>query len=585
MYLWTPFTIVLSGLVHRALSQNPISLPWSSTSYGPDGPWQAVQVSVGASNVSLYPSGGQVSYVLLVDACADGSGDCTSRKGGLYDVQASQRKNDSGEFDHTPPGSWQSRGIMNFTDNGTLLLDDIAFVPNESRPMKVAAERMLLWALDSLNSTLPSGFSYAQRIGSLALGQSPSPYKVKMTNQAAFQDVQTFIGALQQTHGVPSNSWGLHSGSAKLGIPPSLTIGGYDMNRAVGAVLTQSFSNDDHSPIAYLNDIRVVLNGSESAPSRTSSNLMAANGTNPLPVTINPSVPYLFLPEAVCAGMAQWLQLDPVSKVNLYTWNTANDIYTSMRRTSGSALQLHFTTTTVADFVIKVPLSLLDLTLEPPLSDVPTPYLPCAPMQPNKYALGRAFLQAAYLAVDFDQQQFHLAQAPGPGLNRTENLTALTPGTTALSTAPEASFAASWSDAPESAAQASGTAPPSKPPSQDLLSSGAIAGIVGALAGALGLSIAAALLIQRARPRKGPSDEATRTTTKESMQSDAVEAAEAEVVEAGGPEAAELSGAVSVEADGKAVPVEMDSLGWNAPSKNDAAERTTSSTVERTETA
>ena len=68
-----------------------------------------------------------------------------------------------------------------------------------------------------------------------------------------------------------------------------------------------------------------------------------------------------------------------------------------------------------------MPISLLKLTLTAPLVKTPTQYFPCNPFDWGKsyggYALGKAFLQAAFLGVNWQLDgngNWFLAQAPGP---------------------------------------------------------------------------------------------------------------------------------------------------------------------------
>jgi hypothetical protein len=71
--------------------------------------------------------------------------------------------------------------------------------------------------------------------------------------------------------------------------------------------------------------------------------------------------------------------------------------------------------------MIKVPFSLLNVTLDIPIVEKPTPYIPYHSYTLNpdnkndRYKLGRAFLQAAYIGRNWASQMTWLGQAPGPG--------------------------------------------------------------------------------------------------------------------------------------------------------------------------
>lgn len=72
-----PFTLLLCWLLaatSTVRADSPFELSWSDESYGPDGPWQAVTVSIGvgaAQNVPLYPGGRWSTYIMSTDICDD----------------------------------------------------------------------------------------------------------------------------------------------------------------------------------------------------------------------------------------------------------------------------------------------------------------------------------------------------------------------------------------------------------------------------------------------------------------------------------------------------------------------------------
>jgi hypothetical protein len=70
------------------------------------------------------------------------------------------------------------------------------------------------------------------------------------------------------------------------------------------------------------------------------------------------------------------------------------------------------------NITIRVPFSLLNLTLTSPIISTPTLYFPCFPGQApgGIFSLGRSFLQAAFIGVNWRTGNgvWFLAQAPGP---------------------------------------------------------------------------------------------------------------------------------------------------------------------------
>ena len=136
--------------------------------------------------------------------------------------------------------------------------------------------------------------------------------------------------------------------------------------------------------------------------------------------------PYLSLPKSTCDAIAANLpvQFDP--GLGLYLWEISDSRYVQIID-SASYLSFVFTadSTETSSYVnINVPWKLLNLSLDVPILGTPTPYFPCSPYDDSlgnlrPYALGRAFLQSAFFAVNWRPLQpdggvWFLAQAPGP---------------------------------------------------------------------------------------------------------------------------------------------------------------------------
>lgn len=69
---------------------------------------------------------------------------------------------------------------------------------------------------------------------------------------------------------------------------------------------------------------------------------------------------------------------------------------------------------------IKVPFALLNLTLKSPIVSTPQQYFPSRPFYANngsrKYEFGKAFLQATFIGMNWGENKWFMAQAPGPGI-------------------------------------------------------------------------------------------------------------------------------------------------------------------------
>jgi len=154
--------------------------------------------------------------------------------------------------------------------------------------------------------------------------------------------------------------------------------------------------------------------------------LLRANGssTTSLPVHPRPGVPHLYLPQDTCDAIASHLPVTYSPEFNLYLWNTNDQAYSDII-SSPHHLSFTFTSEEEDDSqnnnkkkTVNVPFALLNLTLTSPIVSSTTQYFPCKPWTPDTtgYTLGSSFLQAAFLAQNWQTNKLFLAQAPGPRL-------------------------------------------------------------------------------------------------------------------------------------------------------------------------
>ncbi|MCJ1265655.1 hypothetical protein MMC22_005535 [Lobaria immixta] len=413
------FVSVLASLPLSNAKQSgssPLQLNTSSKSYGPDGPWHAVTVWLGSERtaIDLYPGGQYGSIILSDQACESTSSPCGS--GGVFNGRNSITfDNHSIQYD-----AFKSNPVISW-DTGALKYRGVA----EYAMDRLAGDRDLHWTVQNLSIILasnismvyPDGSRYPPQVGKLALG-SPAVNQT-FTADGPSINASLLTGSLEEQNQVSSSSYGLHVGSASLGPELSLWIGGYDASRITGLVSVQPIQDQwcvidlldigigvDHggSPFSFTSRDRLLTDVSSSAPS--------------ISVTMDPSAPYLALPNSTCAAIAKNIPVTYQTKYGLYFWNV-DDVQYQRIVTSPSYLSFTFRASgpSITRLVIKVPFKLLNLTLEAPLIDKPTFYFPCQPPQDSStYSLGRAFLQAAFLGVNWDEEPptWYLAQAPGP---------------------------------------------------------------------------------------------------------------------------------------------------------------------------
>lgn len=417
--LWIPF-------LGHALCARPRELKWSDKSFGPDGPWQAVTISIGSnssnfvrpvSDLAVYPGGAWESRILQASICDNKtlSQVCYGDYAGLFDSDRSVTL-DNHSIELPPYGTWE----------------DLNWGYTAAAPIHAKARRGKDWMVIGGASipevdlitvsagwqTYPGGHAYPLQVGTLSLGAP----EINQTFGNNIKINTTFINSylFEQggSHGIPSYSYGLHIGSAALRIPGSLFLGGYDQNRAIGEVSAQPFSSGSF-PIGLLDiGIGVAEGGSPWDYSNKIDLLAHANSslTSGLNVIVDPSNPYLYLPQSSCDAIAAELPVTYQPDYGLYFWNKSNPQYDRIV-TSPSHLAFTFRKNGLnnENITINVPFALLNLTLEAPLVDTPTQYFPCMATNSTP-ALGRAFLQAAFIGVNWlGPQKWYLAQAPGPG--------------------------------------------------------------------------------------------------------------------------------------------------------------------------
>ncbi|PQE25164.1 Peptidase aspartic protein [Rutstroemia sp. NJR-2017a BVV2] len=443
---------------------------WSDKTYGPDGPWQAISVNLGtpSQSIDLLPGGVWTANILGKSVCDD-KDDCLASNAGLFDTSASTsytQINDSGVISDTTFAS-QAGALPMLDGSAHTGLDTLSISIDGSDDKTIDDFELLV--IESAHQPLANGSKYVPEIGTLALGSPDSNQSFSDTNLTG----QYLSSALYSQGKIPSNSFGLHIGSAALNIPGSLVLGGYDESRVLEPIITQTSSNGTF-PLSLV-DLSIVVSEGYSPFSfnGTKSGLLFNKGTaaasnNVLPVNIDPSVPYFYLPTSTCDILASYLPIIYEPSLRLYLWNTTSLLYKPIT-TSPSFLSFNLSTSTGDTANIQVPFSLLTLNLTGSLSNTsePTPYFPCQPSTLPSFStpvwtLGRAFLQAAFFGVNWSgkssssdetnsnsdintQAPFFLAQAPGPSIP-TQKIISLSPSTSFLS-APDnpPTFYSTWS--------------------------------------------------------------------------------------------------------------------------------------------
>jgi len=293
----------------------------------------------------------------------------------------------------------------------------------------------------------------------------------------------------------------------------SLVLGGYDSSRCLTDPIVSSFDT------VQLRSIALNVSSGGYAYLNTDSayvpDLLRANGSavNNIPVHPRPGVPHLYLPKDTCDAIASHLPVTYSSEFNLYLWDTEKQAYKDIV-SSPHYLAFTFASDNGNESTISVPFALLNLTLTSPIVSTATQYFPCKPWTPDStgYTLGNAFLQSAFLAQNWEQNKFFLAQAPGPDFLSSSIQKIGYADTTLTPARNPPNWESSWSSTlkalpANSSGSSSSPSAPAEADDSPAISGGAIAGIVvGAIAG---LAIVGGLMWFFMRRRKqSPSNKA-----------------------------------------------------------------------------
>ncbi|KAM7190416.1 Aspartic peptidase domain containing protein [Rhypophila sp. PSN 637] len=423
-------------------ADSTIRVPWTTDraehgelgKYGPDGPWQALAITIGDEEPNehafqpMWPSLHWITRVLTFDA-------------GSYYVLTNSSTFGEREYegsDWSFQGSSNLDGIINGEEeSGDVVFDDVhlrGIYANFRSSVNATIFALSSWDYN-VPKALPSGsHNYPAKVGSLGLGL-PTPRAGEDT-QISGPLPAPILRLLRKQGIILSETFSAHIGSAELSQPGSLILGGYEQHRVLGPVGVFDFD-----PLAVSSDrknLEIVdihlgtqIGGSPFTNGKKDEGSIwpaLPSFVRSISAEVSFELPYLYLPRQTCQALAERLHLLWESKLELFLWDTSDP---NLQRvvSSPAYLAIVFRDRRDANLTIKVPLRLLYLTLEPPLVTESTRYFPCRPVAMVPYIsetfgiLGRAFLQAAFFAADFEYNLTYLAQAPGPDMDHSSDIT------------------------------------------------------------------------------------------------------------------------------------------------------------------
>ncbi|KAG9202520.1 hypothetical protein G6514_004258 [Epicoccum nigrum] len=274
--------------------------------------------------------------------------------------------------------------------------------------------------IEDITITNPDGSKRGPELGSLALGGPEQSQKFATDSTRSTEPMLgfSFAGGLFNESKTSSFSYGLHVGSAFHNYAGSLTFGGYDKGRLIGP-----YTSFNEAPTLLDVTLGVITGGSPwDFTNRTGLLISNTSQTTTLEALPDPRQTYIHLPGKTCEEIAKHLPITFDTKLKYWLWDTSKPEYSAIV-SSPSYLGFVFPPAPGAstNVTIKVPFSLLNLTLDKPITQKPMAYFPCQSYEPSDgepYILGRAFLQAAFLGRNWNRQISWLGQAPGPGISK-----------------------------------------------------------------------------------------------------------------------------------------------------------------------
>ncbi|KAN0070434.1 hypothetical protein V8E54_011303 [Elaphomyces granulatus] len=383
-------------LIRPVTAADAFHVPFDSAPLGPDGPWQAIDIYLDNQSISVYPD-------ILVN-----SESTLQLQASCYPYDNSSIACGLGGFWNPPTGiSVTNEHALGDDFNRTYLGFQLTD-GNVSIAGSQSMSNVTVIILSQASGTLPNGTAVGWPLGTLNMG-----YTSGVTNPDGGYSI---LSRMFEQGLIPSYSYGLHIGSAALDYVGSLYFGGYDKGRTIGPYtsFTETLSLLDV-------ELNVAIGSLPLGLSPKPNILSTLDGNFNRPVRLVSNEPYLYLPQRLCTAIADNLPVYFDHGMQYWLWNTSDPMFTALL---GSPAYLGFTFPPGPgdnkNVTIKVPLTLLNLTLTNPYSTNNASYFPCvsySESSSNFYGyLGRAFLQAAFIGHSFNTGLFWLAQAPGPGV-------------------------------------------------------------------------------------------------------------------------------------------------------------------------
>ncbi|TVY15848.1 Candidapepsin-8 [Lachnellula arida] len=201
----------------------------------------------------------------------------------------------------------------------------------------------------------------------------------------------------------------------------SLTLGGYDASRFSSQNITLPVYDDvSRRFLIQVSAIKYIPTGL----STTTTSITLAS--DPISLYIDSTVPYIYLPGAICAKFESAFGLKWNDTTEIYTLN--DTMHTSLQNMNPN-ITFTLSTSNGQNLDIILPYKAFDLNASfPVIPDGTVNYFPLRrAANDTQYTLGRTFLQEAYLIADYDRSEFTIAPCVWPSTFKSDIRSILPP--------------------------------------------------------------------------------------------------------------------------------------------------------------
>ncbi|EME83154.1 uncharacterized protein MYCFIDRAFT_215206 [Pseudocercospora fijiensis CIRAD86] len=373
----------------------PISINPDQNWDGIDGPWNSFTLRVGTPEQTVRTLLSFASYqtwVVLPEGCqaAASQAACAESRGSLF------YKNES--------STWDEQGIYDLWIEKNLDYNGNAIYGYDTVALGGIGEGGPILKNTTVGALAVEDFYLG------VLGVNPKPTNFTTFNHGS----PSYMTLLKEQNYIPSLSFGYTAGAQYrfTGVLASLTLGGYDSNRFIDNNVTFRFAADNERDI-------VVAIQDLTTPSQISSNPTATKLLpSPVYAYIDSTVPGIWLPIEACRAFELEFGLVFDNDTQLYLVNdTLHD--SLLDRDANVTFTLAQAFTGGPTVQITLPYAAFDLTAKPPFQGPDsssavsndTNYFPLFRAQNDtQYTLGRAFMQEAYISVDWESAIFNVSQ-------------------------------------------------------------------------------------------------------------------------------------------------------------------------------